>query len=66
MTDKEADQEAIRLLAKVDELRRELKMLEPQLAKARHAYGKRRGCDWFNEWNLRNTINMEQEQEKAA
>lgn len=57
--DKEADREAIRLLKKVDKLRAELKKLEPVLVKAGHAYGKRRGYGFFNEWNLRNTIELE-------
>ncbi len=65
MTDKQADRATIRLLNRVDNLRRELKLLEPQLSKACHAYGKRRGYDWFNEWNLRNTINAEQERAYA-
>jgi hypothetical protein len=63
MIDKQADRETIRLLAKVDKLRKELKQLEPQLSKAAVAYGKRRGISLFNEWHLRNTINMER---KAA
>jgi hypothetical protein len=61
MIDRQADRATIRLLAKVDKLRKELKQLEPELAKASHAYGKRRGYDWFNEWNLRNTINLERQ-----
>jgi hypothetical protein len=63
MIDRQADKEAIRLLAKVDKLRRELKQLEPQLSKAAVAYGKRRGISLFNEWHLRNNINLER---KAA
>ena len=62
--DKEADREAIRLLRKVDKLRKELKILEPQLSKAAVAYGKRRGISLFNEWHLRN--NIEIERRKAA
>ena len=49
MIDKQADRETIRLLAKVDKLRKELKILEPQLSKAAVAYGKRRGISMFNE-----------------
>ena len=64
MMDKEADREAIRLLRKVDKLRKELKILEPQLSKAAVAYGKRRGISLFNEWHLRN--NIEIERRKAA
>jgi hypothetical protein len=59
MLDKQADKEAIRLLKKVDKLRRELKILEPQLSKAAVAYGLRRRMSMFNEWHLRNTIEIE-------
>ena len=61
MIDRQADKEAIRLLAKVDKLRRELKILEPQQSKAAVAYGKRRGISLFNEWHLRNNINLERQ-----
>jgi len=61
MIDKQADRETIRLLAKVDKLRKELKQLEPQLSKAAVAYGKRRGISLFNEWHLRNNINIERQ-----
>jgi hypothetical protein len=61
MTDKQADRATIRLLTKVDKLRKELKILEPQLSKAAVAYGKRRGISLFNEWHLRNNINMERQ-----
>lgn len=56
MTDKEADREAIRLLKKVEKLRRELKILEPQLSKACVDYGKRRGMSLFREFHLRNEL----------
>jgi hypothetical protein len=56
MTDKEADREAIRLLKKVEKLRRELKILEPQLNKACLDYGKRRGMSLFREFHLRNEL----------
>ena len=56
MTDKEADREAIRLLKKVEKLRRELKILEPQLNKACLEYGKRRGMSLFREFHLRNEL----------
>jgi hypothetical protein len=56
MLDKEADKEAIRLLRKVERLRRELKMLEPQLNKACLEYGKRRGMSLFREFHLRNEL----------
>jgi hypothetical protein len=56
MIDKEADREAIRLLRKVERLRRELKQLEPQLNKACLEYGKRRGMSLFREFHLRNEL----------
>ena len=56
MTDKQADREAIRLLNKVDKLRRELKQLEPQLNKACRAYGERRGMSLFRDFHLRNEL----------
>jgi hypothetical protein len=56
MIDKEADREAIRLLRKVEKLRRELKILEPQLNKACLDYGKRRGMSLFREFHLRNEL----------
>jgi hypothetical protein len=56
MQDKQADREAIRLLRKVERLRKELKILEPQLNKACLEYGKRRGMSLFREFHLRNEI----------
>ncbi len=57
---KTADMEVIRLLNKVDKLRAELRLLEPQLVKAKNEYAKRRGYyGYFGEWNLRNTIELE-------
>ena len=56
MTDKQADREAIRLLNKVDKLRRELRQLEPQLSKACIDYGKRRGVSLFRDFHLRNEL----------
>lgn len=54
--DKKADQEAIRLLKKVDKLRAELRRLEPELSKACLNYGKRRGMSLFREFHLRNEL----------
>lgn len=51
-----ADKQAIRLLKKVESLRRELKILEPQLNKACLQYGKRRGMSLFREFHLRNEL----------
>jgi hypothetical protein len=59
MLDKHADKEAIRLLKKVDKLRRELKILEPQLSKAALEYGRRRGMTAFREFHMRNNIEIE-------
>lgn len=56
MLDKHADREAIRLLRKVEKLRRELRELEPQLNKACLEYGKRRGMSLFREFHLRNEL----------
>ena len=56
MQDKQADREAIRLLKKVEKLRKELKILEPQLNKACLEYGKRRGMSLFREFHLRNEL----------
>jgi hypothetical protein len=56
MLDKHADREAIRLLKKVESLRRELRTLEPQLNKACLAYGQRRGMSLFREFHLRNEL----------
>ena len=56
MQDKQADREAIRLLRKVERLRKELKILEPQLNKACLDYGKRRGMSLFREFHLRNEL----------
>lgn len=56
MQDKQADREAIRLLRKVEKLRKELKILEPQLNKACLDYGKRRGMSLFREFHLRNEL----------
>ena len=56
MIDKQADKETIRLLKKVERLRKELKLLEPQLSKACVEYGKRRGMSLFREFHLRNEL----------
>jgi hypothetical protein len=48
------DEEIITLLYRVDELRAELRRLEPILSKACVAYGKRRGCTGFRDFHVRN------------
>ena len=57
--DTRADREVIRLLHKVDKLRADLRILEPQLAKACNEYGKRRGMLFFFDDHLRNHIEQE-------
>lgn len=58
--DPQADAECEELLNRVDELRRELRKLEPQLHVACNAFGRRRGyIGTFNEWNVRNTLEIE-------
>jgi len=60
MLDRHADKEAIRLLKKVDKLRKDLRTLEPQLRITAREYGGRRGYyTCFSEWNMRNTIEIE-------
>jgi len=61
MLDKHADREAIRLLKKVERLRRELRILEPQLNKACLEYGKRHGMSLFREFHLRNELDRKAE-----
>lgn len=48
------DEETIALLRRVDDLRAELRHLEPILSKACAAYGKRRGCVGFRDFHVRN------------
>ena len=58
--DPEADAQCEALLDRVDELRRELRKLEPELHIACNAFGRRRGyIGTFNEWNVRNTLEIE-------
>lgn len=58
--DYEADAECVAMLDRVEELRRELRLLEPKLHIACNDFGRRRGyIGTFNEWNVRNTIEIE-------
>ena len=58
--DPQADAECEALLDRVAELRRELRKLEPELHIACNAFGRRRGyIGTFNEWNVRNTLEIE-------
>ena len=50
MTD---DNDTILLLHRVDELRAELRRLEPELTKACVEFGKRRGCFLYREHHVR-------------
>jgi hypothetical protein len=51
------DEETIALLRKVDEMRAELRRLEPILSRACVDYGKRRGYTGFRDFHLRNLLN---------
>lgn len=65
--DKEADAQCIALLREVEGKRKELRALESALTEATRGYAKRRGYyGFFGEWNLRNTIEIEQRLEDAA
>jgi hypothetical protein len=65
--DYEADAECIAMLDRVDELRRELRALEPKLHVECNAFGRRRGyTGQFNEWNVRNTVALEEAAERDA
>lgn len=58
--DPEADAECVAMLDKMDKLRREMRQLEPVLHIACNDFGRRRGyIGTFNEWNVRNTIEIE-------
>jgi hypothetical protein len=58
--DLEADAQCVEMLERVNELRRELRKLEPALHVACNDFGKRRGyIGTFNEWNVRNTLEIE-------
>ena len=63
--DPEADAECVAMLDKMDKLRREMRQLEPVLHVACNNFGKRRGyIGQFNEWNVRNTIEIEKGQDQ--
>lgn len=54
------DEETIALLSKVDDLRAELRRLEPILSRACVDYGKRRGCTGFRDFHVRNDVKRSQ------
>jgi hypothetical protein len=63
--DPEADAECVAMLERAAKLRLELRMLEPALHIACNDFGKRRGyIGQFNEWNVRNTIEIEKGQDQ--
>jgi hypothetical protein len=65
--DHEADAECLAMLDRAQELRRELRDLEPKLHVACNAFGRRRGMiGQFNEWNVRNTAALEEAAERDA
>ena len=65
--DYEADAECVAMLDRAEELRRELRKLEPVLHVACNDFGKRRGyIGQFNEWNVRNTLALEEAAERDA
>lgn len=58
--DPEADAECVAMLDRAEGLRRELRLLEPVLHIACNDFGRRRGyIGTFNEWNVRNTLEIE-------
>lgn len=58
--DPQADAQCVAMLDRAEELRRELRKLEPALHIACNDFGKRRGyIGTFNEWNVRNTLEIE-------
>lgn len=58
--DPQADAECVAMLDRAEELRRELRTLEPKLHVACNEFGRRRGyIGQFNEWNVRNTLEIE-------
>lgn len=55
--DDAADITTIKLLHEVEAMRRQLRVLEPQLSKAVTDFGKRRGWSGYREFHLRNALN---------
>jgi hypothetical protein len=58
--DDAADRDTIRLLHEVEAMRRQLRVLEPQLSKAVMEFGKRRGLSLYREFFLRNELNTKE------
>lgn len=55
-----ADLATITLLHEVEEMRRKLRLLEPQLSKMVTDFGLRRGWSGYREFYLRNELNQQQ------
>lgn len=62
--DNAADIATIKLLTEVEAMRRQLRVLEPQLSKAITEFGMRRGERGYREFFLRNALNRQQYTEK--
>ena len=62
--DNEADIATITMLHEVEDMRRKLRILEPQLSKAITNFGMRRGERGYREFYLRNALNQQQYTEK--
>lgn len=58
--DNAADVVTIKLLTEVEAMRRQLRVLEPQLSKAITEFGMRRGERGYREFFLRNALNQQQ------
>ena len=58
--DNAADVATIKLLTEVETMRRQLRVLEPQLSKAITEFGMRRGERGYREFFLRNALNQQQ------
>jgi len=60
----EADMATIKLLHEVEAMRRQLRVLEPQLSKMITEFGMRRGERGYREFYLRNALNQQQYKER--
>lgn len=60
----EKRKEAVRLLRKVEKLRRELRIVEPEMRKAVIEYGKTKGVAFMRPETLR--IELEMQEERAV
>jgi len=64
--DEKLDAECIAMIRRAEQLRRELRIMENDLASACRAYGKRRGMSLFREWHVNNQHELETRLEQAA